>query len=163
MVRSLLVSSFFAMLASPAFAGTTTFSCTSVDQDTQIDVTFETHEETEASSVHRMVLLDPNVRQERQHIATFYAADGVLKAAGSTIVATVDLTKPESSRAGERVGGTRLGALDSIVLEIDFSYTENLNHERKFSGLVTYRKKNGDELMQDFDCSNKGSTHLVLQ
>lgn len=129
------------------------FACTSVDQDTKIAVYFdEANKGNAGPRASRMVVTDPTVSVKRQLIAQFAAADGLLNNSGSVVIAYVDLNHPDSSRRGEHVGGTVLGALSSIVLDIDFTYEEPVEDGTELSAQVVYLKRNGEELTQDFDC-----------
>lgn len=142
------------VISAPLSAYASGFLCVSVDQDTQIEVYFSSaSSELEEPPVERMEIKDLMVSPRHQLIAKFHAADGVLSKSGNTIVAHVDLSLPDSSRRGERVGGTVLGALRSIQMEIDFSYQEPVQDGTRFAALVTYLKRNGEELAQDFDCN----------
>jgi hypothetical protein len=144
-----------ATFASLATASASGFNCVSVDEDTKITVTFTpihpdgSHREPR---VKDMTVSDPNLTKPFQHIATFYATDGLLTNDGGNIEAVVDLRYPGSSRAGERVGGTKLGALKTITLDIDFTYTEPHNDGSHYAAVTTYLKRNGETLTQDFDC-----------
>lgn len=131
------------------------FDCTSVDEDLQIRVVFTpihpdgSHREPR---VKEMTVLDPNLTAPFQHVATFLAADGLLTNEGGNIEAVVDLRFPGSARAGERIGGTKLGSLKTVTLDIDFSYTEPSNDGAHYAAQAVYLKRNGESLEQDFDC-----------
>ena len=129
--------------------------CVSVDEDTRIDVYLAPASPTDHATkiVSRLEISDPNRTPAHRLIATFDVADGVLATNGGDVLATVDLSKAGSSRAGQRVGGTRLGSLKSILLDIDISYEEPIDQGTRYAAEVTYAKKNGEKLHQDFDCS----------
>ncbi len=149
---------------SPAFAHAEGIICQSVDQDLRIEVVFSSIDETSTKTIRSveteahqlkaqlMTIVDPTVSPRRQLIAKFSARDGQLTNTQGLILATVDLSHPDSNRRGERIGGTVLGSLASIMLEIDFRRRERAVYGTRFSGHVTYTKRNGEELSQDFDC-----------
>ncbi|MES2963676.1 MAG: hypothetical protein V4760_07275 [Bdellovibrionota bacterium] len=149
-VSALILAAFLGL---PAIAKADGFVCISVDDDTRIDV-YLTKFDTDgpAPTASKLVVSDPNRTPRYRHIATFDVADGVLQSTGTQVHATVDLTKPGTARAGERIGGTKLGLLIGLVLDIDVSYQEPIKEGVRYSAEVTYLKKSGQELTQDFDC-----------
>lgn len=153
---SLFLCLFLAVLLLPTLSQASGFVCASVDQDTKIIVHFDANPAPDDSGPRalKMIMLDPTVSVRNQLIAQFSSADGLLNNSRGVIVAYVDLNHPDSSRRGERVGGTVLGALSSIILEIDYAYEEPLAEGEQFSGQVVYLKRNGKELTQDFDCTH---------
>lgn len=150
-VAALLGSGF--STASVAFADG--YSCLSVDRNERIDVYFaETQSAVQSAAsieADRMVVIDPTVAKRNQHVATFQAADGLLRTDGAFIQALVDLNYPGSSRSGERVGGTTLGALQMIQLEVQVK-GDIRQAGLMFGAQATYLKRSGFELSQDFDC-----------
>ncbi|HVK60759.1 MAG TPA: hypothetical protein VM432_04375 [Bdellovibrionales bacterium] len=152
-LKNILLLASIVSMAPNAFASG--FNCTSVDQDTMIEVVFTpihpdgSHREPR---VKQMTVSDPNVTEPFRHIATFLASDGLLTNEGGSIEAIVDLRFPGSSRKGERLGGTKLGALKTITLNIDFTYTEPTSNGAHYAAEATYVKRNGEEFQQDFDC-----------
>lgn len=145
LVPGLMVAAISFSSASALASG---FSCMSVDRNERMDLFFDSLEE--GSQATELVILNPNVSRRRQHIATFSAADGLLKTQGRSVEAMVDTSFPESSRKGERIGGTTLGSLASVKLEIDAQ--EQLLAGKAFAAQATYLKTSGQVLTQDFDC-----------
>jgi hypothetical protein len=127
-----------------------TVSCSSVDQDVSITVTFVPGTETRIPRATVMEIADPNVAGLRQHIATIRASEGFLDNYGSTVVALIDTNNP-SHKPGKRIGGTVLSALYSIAINIDFSFTPN-NGQRQYSAQTIYTKRTGEKFSQDFVC-----------
>jgi hypothetical protein len=148
MKQLLAIAAFATSLVATSSALAGGFSCLSVDRNERMDVFFEALED--GHSATRLVILDPTVSKSRQHVATFKAEDGVLKTEGRTVHADVDTSIPNSSRKGERVGGTTLGALRSIELEIDLR--QPFARDSALAAQATYTKHSGFELTQDFDC-----------
>jgi hypothetical protein len=122
--------------------------CENLDQTEQIEVRYSSDFLVAEIMIFRDLLHLP----ENQHIATFMAEDQLLVTEDTVIHARVDLTNPKSSRKGERIGGTRLGALSRIVFESNFSSTSLPEPGHLFSAEVIYQKRNGHILKQDFDC-----------
>jgi hypothetical protein len=154
MFRSVSALLLAAFLALPATAKADGFVCISVDDDTRIDV-YLTEIDTQgpAPTASKLVVSDPNRTPRYRHIATFDVADGQLQTTGTQIHALVDLSKPGTARGGERIGGTKLGLLTGLVLDIDISYQEPIKEGVRYSAEVVYLKKSGQELSQDFDCN----------
>lgn len=143
-----------ALLVMPIAARAGGFVCVSVDDDTRIDVYLTAIDPNgPAPTASKLVVTDPNRTPRYRHVATFDEADGVLQTSGTQIHALVDLTKAGTSRAGERIGGTKLGLLTGLVLDIDVSYQEPIEEGVRYAAEVTYLKKSGQELHQDFDCN----------
>lgn len=132
--------------------------CVSVDQNVRIEIAYSTSSQVSSSalgSVESMAVIDPTVSERHQLVAKFVANDGqwrVLDAHDNTITAYVDLRYPGSSRKGERIGGTVLGALEMIQVDLDFTYRDWIDSGARLSAVVTYGKRNGEKLHQDFDC-----------
>jgi len=146
--------------------------CVSVDGDTEIDILFQIEEDRYRGVW--MVASDPTVTPENSEIARFEAADGLLSNSDTLVVAHVDLRNPKTGRKGERIGGTVLGALKLIMLDLDVDLFE-LNASAvaaggaasagtsveasgvpaKFSAQATYFKRNGDQHVQDLDCTSR--------
>ena len=144
------------LTGAPAFASG--FTCLSVDRDTRINIM--TDHPNAGQIAQSLVVIDPSATAAKQVIATFAIDDGLLKTTatefGTLFTAHVDTSFPGSSRAGRKVGGTNLGSLDSISLEVE-TVTERrptplFDDGSMFAAQAIYKKKNGQELKQDFDC-----------
>jgi hypothetical protein len=151
-LAALFLQASLALFASTAHAEV--FSCQSVDQDTRIEVYFDAPiaNDDRGPRARAVVASDPTVSPRRSLIARFDAVDGLVNNSGSVVVAYVDLNNPKSSHKGERIGGTRLGSLRSILIDIDHSYQEAVVDGARLSASVVYTKTTGEELQQDFDC-----------
>lgn len=102
-----------------------------------------------------MRVVDPTVSPAYEEIALFDAADNQLGSEADEflrVTGIVDLKNPRTGRKGERIGGTVLGALRSVAVDLEINFTEIPNPRRRHAGIVTYLKKNGEELTQDLDC-----------
>lgn len=152
-------------------AGHELVECVSVDGDTELDILFQIEEDRYRGVW--MVASDPTVAPENAEIARFEAADGLLSNSDTLVVGHVDLRNPKTGRKGERIGGTVLGALKLIMLDLDVDLFE-LNASAtadvaqpadtsiaaagvpaKFSAQATYFKRNGDQHVQDLDCTSR--------
>lgn len=155
-------------------AGHELVECVSVDGDTELDILFQMEEDRYRGVW--MVASDPTVAPENSEIARFEADEGLLSNSDTLVVAHVDPRNPKTGRKGERIGGTVLGALKLIMLDLDVDLFE-LNASAtadgalsanasgvtvattgvpaKFSAQATYFKRNGDQHVQDFDCTSR--------
>jgi hypothetical protein len=98
-----------------------------------------------------MVISDSTIQHGRKTIARFTAEAGTLEAlatvAGERFVGDVDLRFNDSGRAGELIGGTKLGELAEITLV-------NEDAPRTY-GQGTYlklEKRDGSRKFIDMDC-----------
>ena len=143
-------------------AGHELVQCVSVDGDTAFDILFQIEEDRYRAVW--MVASDPTVSIENTEIARFEADEGLLSNSDTLVVAHVDPKNPKTGRKGERIGGTVLGALTKITLDIDVDLfavnsssaaAEAATVPSRFSAQATYFKRNGDQYDQDFDCSGR--------
>ncbi len=149
-----LIAIIFAFLLAPMAAHADGFVCLSVDEATRIDVYLSGLDtQSPEPRATKLVVSDPNRTPRYRHIATFEAEEGVLETSGTQIHGIVDLLKKGTSRAGERIGGTKLGLLAGILLDIDVTYQEPIEVGVRYSAEVAYVKHSGQELRQDFDCT----------
>lgn len=149
-IISLLISSFFTshqVLAQDIEMVT----CFGMDGDVKFEVQID-RTRARAPIALAMRVSDPNVSLERQEIAFFHAKDGLLSTVGNQFVGLVSDVHPLTGRRGERIGGTVLGALRRVTLEADIDFTIEPSPRKRHAAVVTYEKKNGEELVQDLDC-----------
>ena len=99
-----------------------------------------------------MVLSDASIAHGRKTIARFESANGLLTSEGAHFVADVDLRFKESNRKGELLGGTKLGQLDTIALDIEFSYAYPVMAGDLNKALITLNKRNGEFIELDAEC-----------
>jgi hypothetical protein len=131
------------------------FVCTSVDEDTQIIVTYsQSSDQAMGPRAVEMSVLNPSISEPNRLTARFQQQTGLLNNSGSVVVGYVDLSSADSARRGRKIGGTVLGALHSIVLDIDISYAQqSLNGtNNRYAAQAVYLKTNGQKLTQDFEC-----------
>lgn len=100
-----------------------------------------------------MVVSDPRVSPGRQTIARFTRENGTLQNRGVTFIGNVDLRFNDTGRAGENIGGTKLGELDQIILAVDFTYLEPAQLGEPRDGILTLLKRNGTAIEIGMVCS----------
>lgn len=128
--------------------------CDGVDGDIRFEILLRLTETGRARAL-AMRLSDPSVALGRSEIALFQASERTLIFRESVITGRIDPMNPKTNRAGERVGGTRLGELSTLSLDLRWPLAEVAQRQsgRRFGGQALYVKKNGDELVQDLDCA----------
>jgi hypothetical protein len=126
-------------------------TCLGIDGDVKFEVQVDRTKPSFPIAL-AMRVSDPNVSEERQEIAFFDAQDGMLSTNGNEFVGHVSDFHPLTSRRGERIGGTVLGALKQVALEVEIDFTQEPGPRKRHAAMATYLKKNGEELVQDLDC-----------
>ena len=126
-------------------------TCLGIDGDVKFEVQID-RTRARLPKALAMRVSDPNVSLAREEIAFFDAKDGMLSTDGNQFTGHVSDFHPMTGRRGERIGGTVLGALKQVTLEVDIDFMEELSPRKRHAAVVTYRKKNGEELVQDLDC-----------
>ncbi len=125
-------------------------------------ITVRVYNHTEASQGTRtpaiMVLADPAVHYPLQTIATFSDQNRTLSYLGhGQYFAKVDLRFLDSGRKGENVGGTKLGELKSIQLNVNFSYshaaTDLADAVDHIPAKIFYNKRTGEILEENAHCT----------
>lgn len=129
------------------------FVCQTVEGDLNVKVYNHVRATSGTRNGSIMILSDPAVAQGRKTIASFSDVNTTLANSGASYVAKVDLRFSESRRAGELIAGTRLGQLDQVKLDIDFSYGSPVDAEETLTGSLTLEKRNGDVLGRDVVCT----------
>ena len=143
----------FAKPVPPAVPRTEVVVCEGVDGEVRFDLLFEIDRAPIGPRALAMRVSDPNVAAERAEIAMFDYADGLLNNNGNVIVGYVDPSNPKTGRTGERIGGTNLGQLRSIMVRLDVDFDVAETPGKKHSAQAVYLKKIGEELVQDLDCT----------
>ena len=101
-----------------------------------------------------MILSDNEVGHGNKTIAKFTSASGLLASRNFTYTANVDLRFSDSSRKGELIGGTKLGELDKIVLDVHDAFLIAEREEgNEVSAELTLVKRNGQEINLDATCT----------
>ncbi len=140
------------LVASSAYADG--FVCQTPQGDLNVKVYNHVRPEDGTRNASVMVLSDPRVEAGRKTIARFTDINETLMSKGARYQADVDLRFSDSSRKGELIGGTKLGALKSIELEVDFTYSAPVARDTVLPGNLTLVKRNGEVIeIEDLDCT----------
>lgn len=99
-----------------------------------------------------MILSDNTVSHGRKTIARFTEAEGNLENHGAYYEANVDLRFANSNRGGEYIGGTRLGQVDAIILNVAFTYGDNLENGAQVPASLKIVKRNGNVIRMKLIC-----------
>lgn len=129
------------------------FKCQTTDESLNVQIYNNTMPESGTRVGAVMVLSDPSISLGRKTIARFTSANGVLANRSSRYEAKVDLRFNDSSRKGELIFGTKLGMLESVIADIDFSYAAPVAAGEEISGLLTLVKRDGSQASADLVCS----------
>ncbi len=138
------------LLSTTAFADG--FICESAEQNLKVHVYNQVQPELGTRSAAIMILSDTSVQVGRKTIATFNATDALLTNDGASYSAKVDLRFNNSGRKGENIGGTKLGELKNVILDVAFSYNEPVEAGTEVAGQVTLQKRNGDQTSFPVSC-----------
>lgn len=128
------------------------FTCTSVDGDLNVKVYNHTDASAGTRNASVMILSDATVQAGRKTIAKFDADNTLLTNSAASYEANVDLRYSDSNRAGENIGGTKLGQIDTIALDVDFTYARPVQSGDMLDGKLTITKRNGQEIRINMDC-----------
>lgn len=145
----------FALVMTGSIASADGFVCQTEDSDLRpVSVKIYNHVQpsqgTRVSSV--MVVSDPQIQAGNKTVAVFTSENGTLQSSGAKYTGKVDLRFVESRSKGELIGGTKLGYLKNIVLDVDFSYALPIVDGEEAQGTLTLIKRNGEELTSAVNC-----------
>lgn len=129
--------------------------CNGVDGDIRFELLVEIPNTTDSPNALSLRAIDPNVSETRAEIALFEASEGLLNNNSGAVVGYVDATNPKTGRKGERIGGTQLGRLRSVILSLDIDFDVAAPPSKKYSAQALYLKKSGEQLVQDLDCTRQ--------
>lgn len=142
---------FLALLTSaPVFADG--FKCQTLEHDLAVKVFNHTDANIGTRKAATMIISDLTVQEGRKTIAKFTDSNVTLSSSGATYVARVDLRYNDSGRKGENIGGTKLGELKNIIVDVDYSYAEPVEDGESVLGTITLLKRNGEALEFDLEC-----------
>ena len=139
-----------------ALASTSAFADGFVCQTRNNSLTVKAYNNTDASEGTRtaaiMVISDPEVKDGNKTIARFTETKGTVTSSSESYTANVDLRESDSNKAGRLIGGTKLGQLDTIVLDVDFSYAQPVENGAEIDGVLHLNKRGGGEIALDVEC-----------
>lgn len=128
------------------------FMCETRTKKLNVKVFNNTKPEYGTRNAAVMVLSDSSVSSGRKTIARFTDVNNRIINTGAHYIADVDLRYNDSSRKGELIGGTKLGELDTVELDVDFNYSQPMAHGEYTRGLLTLNKRNGKIIEFALDC-----------
>ena len=145
------------LAASLVFVGTTQamadgFTCQANDGSLNIKVYHHVHAEDGTRDAAILIFSDPTVTYGRKTIATF-EADRTLINVGARYLAKADQRFTGSRRDGELIGGTKLGQLGTIALDVDFSYGSPVEEGEEVPAVLTLNKRNGQVIEIETTCA----------
>ncbi len=140
------------VMGTSSFAMADGFKCETRDGDLVVKVYNHVQPEEGTRNGAVMVISDKNVQLGRKTIARFTDVNSTLKSKGALYMAKVDLRFADSRRKGELIGGTKLGQLANISLDVDFKYNRPLEDGEETTGELVLDKRNGDSITLDVDC-----------
>jgi hypothetical protein len=139
------------LASTPAFADG--FVCESARDNLVIKIYNQIQPEAGTRNAAVMIASDTSVNAGHKTIARFTDANLTLGNEGSVYTANVDHRFNDSNRKGELIGGTKIGALKHIVLDIGFSFARPVAAGSLLRGALTLVKRNGEQVAIDMTCA----------
>jgi hypothetical protein len=153
MKKTAFVFAVSAALLSSAASRADGFTCRTQDESLKLAVYNITDANHGTRNASTMVISDPAVGYGRKTIARFSDLNETLTNIGATYEARVDLRFNDSGRKGELIGGTKLGQLKSIVLDVEFNYSRPVLSGTELPATVTLVKRNGETVSLGAICA----------
>jgi len=150
------IVSTFAVIVMTAFsvsAQADGFNCQTADGSLKVKLFNHTNPEVGTRVAAVMVLSDTAVAHGRKTIARFQEVNGVLSNRSSRYEANVDLRFNDSGRKGELILGTKLGMLDTVIADIDFSYAAPVAAGEEVEGTLVLVKRDGSRIKSELVCT----------
>jgi len=129
------------------------FVCDNAETGLRLRAYHHTQPELGTRNVAALIVSDQNVAAGRKTIATFDADKAVVTSKSATYTANVDLRFSGASRKGENIGGTKLGELDSIVLNVYYSFANPVPAGSEVDGEVTLVRRQGEDIVLPVTCT----------
>jgi hypothetical protein len=139
-----------ATLSAPAFADG--FTCQTNDGTVNVKIYNNTDPSVGTRVGAVMVLSDTGVGQGKKTIARFTDTNGTLASRSSVYVAKVDLRFNDSDLKGRNILGTKLGNIDTITADIDFSYEAPAAAGEEVQGSLRIVRRSGNPIVADMTC-----------
>ncbi len=144
--------------SSQAFAAG--YSCLSVDGDTKAVVHFAEKPANvgmlTSPEAKQVVFIDPTLSKKSQILAVLENDAVKTTPSGDGVVYDATIA-PQIKNPGKNLGGTRVGLLATITVAVqttsENARVHSLDEQVLYSAQVTYAKKDGEVLAQDFDCA----------
>ncbi len=150
-MKTIIAASFLALASQAVYADG--FVCENADHGLKVKVYNSTEASVGTRTAAVMVISDTNIAYSNKTIAKFDAESKLLRNKGASYAAKVDLRFTNSSRKGELIGGTKLGQLANVDLDVDFSYAAPLEAGEVVPGYLTLAKRNGEYTVIDMECA----------
>lgn len=128
------------------------FKCQTNDGAVNVKIFNHTDAEAGTRVAAVMVLSDTSVQGGRKTIARFTDVNGVLDSRSSVYEGNVDLRFNDTKRAGENILGTKLGQLDVVIANIDFSYAAPVAAGEEVAGHLVLVKRSGARSVHAMTC-----------
>ena len=145
-----LILAMTVLMSSAAFAEG--FVCENYENALRVKVFNHVSPSEGTRTVGIMVLSDTSIEQGRKTIATFSSDDQLVTNESATYSALVDLRYNESSRKGENIGGTKLGQLKYVILDVDFTHAQPVPAGTRLEGELILKKRSGEDIRLDVSC-----------
>lgn len=145
----------FAVIAFAAFSASAQadgFNCQTEDGSVNVKIYNHVSPENGTRNGAIMILSDTSVSGGRKTIARFTDVNGRLSSRSSVYVADVDLRFNDSGRKGELLLGTKLGNVDTITADLDFSYAAPVEAGEEIAGKLVIAKRDGNKIRADLSC-----------
>jgi hypothetical protein len=151
-MKSLSLAAAMVAMVAASTAKADGFVCQTTAEDLQLKIYNHVMPEDGTRVAAIMVLSDPAVQKGNKTIAKFTDVKGTLSNQGASYTANVDLRVKESNRKGELILGTKLGQLDEVLVDVDFSYADPIENGDTVGGKITLVKRNGMEITRKLEC-----------
>lgn len=139
------------LISAPAFADG--FVCQTRNSDLNVQVYNNTDSSKGTRNAAVLVLSDPEATAGNKTIARFTDVAGTLTSANSSFVADVDLRfKDQSKKSALVAGQVQLQDLDTVKLDVAFSYTQPLKAGDNVNGELTLDSRAGEHIVLDVLC-----------
>jgi hypothetical protein len=137
------------VLAVAAVTGTSVFAdgftCENLDENVRIHVYNKVNADEGTRNVAVMVVSDPSISAGKKTTAKFDADTQPVNNQGALYVAKVDLRFNNDNLKGRNFAGTKLGNVDTITLDVDFSYAQPIENGEQVDGQLIVAKRNGTD------------------
>ena len=129
------------------------FTCEQPDGNLAVKVYNNTQAANGTRKAAIMVISDQSISYGDKTIARFTDVNGTLENSGATYAANVDLRFNDSDKKGRNIGGTKLGYIDTITLDVAFSYARPLVNGEETKAQLLIAKRDGSQISIDMQCA----------
>jgi hypothetical protein len=150
-MKTIFAALALALTATPALADG--FICESEADSLVLKVFHHTAPSAGTRNSAVMILSDASVQAGNKTIARFRDTNLTLGNEASVYTAKVDHRFNDSNREGELIGGTKIGNLKYVVLDVDFSYGRPVAAGTLLRGDLTLVKRDGTQIDLPMVCA----------